>query len=35
MDKKIKVVLGSDHGGFDYKTKLIEELRLKAMKSLM
>lgn len=28
MDKKIKVVLGSDHGGFDYKTKLIEELRL-------
>ncbi len=28
MDKKIKVVLGSDHGGFDYKTKLIEELKL-------
>lgn len=28
MDKKIKIVLGSDHGGFDYKTKLIEELRL-------
>lgn len=27
MDKKIKVVLGSDHGGFDYKTKLIKELR--------
>jgi len=27
MENKIKVVLGSDHGGYDYKLKLIDELK--------